>query len=127
MILGIGLDLVTVDRVDRMLERHGDRFLRRCFAPGELRRPEDAEHLAGLLAAKEAGYKALHRPTDPLFGWRDMQVTHATSGRPELGFHGRAALAAADRGLTRAHLTITHHGGLAAAMVVLEGPGDGGG
>ena len=55
MILGVGIDLVAVDRVERLLARHGSRFLARCFADGEAVRPGDAEHLAGLLAAKEAG------------------------------------------------------------------------
>ena len=65
MIVGLGLDLVAIDRVATLLGRHRERLLARCFAPGEPDRPDDPQHLAGLLAAKEAAFKALGT------GWGD--------------------------------------------------------
>lgn len=122
MIVGLGLDLVAVERVERLLDRHGDRFLRRCFGSGEVLRPGDPEHLAGLLAAKEAAYKALGASRGAGIGWRDMVVRHGPDGgAPEMTFHGPALRRAAGLGVERGHLSVTHHGGLAAAVVILEG------
>ncbi len=120
MILGVGIDLVAVDRVERLLARHGERFTTRCFAPGEAMRPRDAEHLAGLLAAKEAAFKALGTGWDAGVGWRSVVVRRA-AGAPTLDLHGAAAERARELGARRSHLTITHAAGLAVAVVVLEG------
>lgn len=120
MIRGIGLDLVPVDRVAGMLERHGGRLLDRCLAPGEATRPHDPEHLAGLLAAKEAAFKALGTGWSDGVGWKDVIVVRDTSGAPSLRIGGAAAARMTRVGAARAHLTITHARGLAAAVVILE-------
>jgi len=121
MIVGLGLDLVRVERATAMLARHGERFLSRCFAPGEVVRPRDGEHVAGLLAAKEAAFKALGTGWDMGVGWRDVAVSRAASGAPRLTLTGGAAARAAALGVRAAHLSITHDAGLAAAVVILEG------
>jgi len=82
VIVGLGLDLVEVRRVAGMLSRHGRRFLDRCFAPGEVARPGDAEHVAGLLAAKEAAFKALGSGWGGGVGWRDPVVKRSDTGSP---------------------------------------------
>jgi len=121
VIVGLGLDLVAVARVDRLLSRHGERFLGRCFEPGELRRPTDPEHVAGVLAAKEAAFKALGPGRDAGIRWRDLVVSlPEEGGSPRLRLAGRAEALAARRGVTGTWLSITHHGGFAAAVVVLE-------
>ena len=120
MIAGVGLDLVEVRRVEQLLDRHGQRFLQRCFCPGEVRRPGDAEHLAGLLAAKEAAYKALPLRRGDGAGWRSFRVLASTSGPPRLELLGTARRRAAEIGIVHIHLSITHHGGMAAAVVILE-------
>ncbi len=120
MIRGIGLDVVAVERVAGMLERHGGRLLDRCFAPGEAVRPLDPEHLAGLLAAKEAAFKALGTGWSEGVGWKDVTVERDSSGAPSLRVGGVAAERMTRLGAARAHLSITHAGGLAAAVVVLE-------
>ncbi len=121
MIVGVGLDLVAVDRVQRLVDPHGDRFLTRCFDPDELHRPADAEHLAGLLAAKEAAFKAMGLPRGSGVGWRDLTaLSPSGGGPPQLRFAGRAITVVEGRGITRSWLSITHHGGLAAAVVILE-------
>jgi len=120
MIVGVGVDLVEVGRAARLLARHGGRLLARCFAPGEVSRPADPEHLAGLLAAKEAAFKALGSGWGQGVGWRDPVVERAPGGAPRLALAGRAAERAGALGVRRAHLSITHAGGVAVAVVILE-------
>ncbi len=120
MIVGIGLDLVDVARAGALLARHRERFLERCFAPGEAARPSDPEHLAGLLAAKEAAFKALGCGWGDGVGWRDPVVRRSPSGTPLLELSGGAAVRAAALGVRTTHLSITHAGGVAVAVVILE-------
>ncbi len=122
MIVGLGIDLVGVDRIRRLLDRHGERFLRRCFTDGEVRRTGDAEHVAGLIAAKEAAFKALGTGWSDGVGWRQVRVRRTAGGGPDLELSGAAAARAADLHATRLHLTVTHDHGLAVAVVVLEAP-----
>ncbi len=120
MIAGLGLDVVEVGRVAQLLSHHGHRFLDRCFAPGEVVRPEDAEHLAGLLAAKEAAFKALGTGLSSGVTWRDPVVERGDTGSPRLVFAGRAAARAAALGVRTTHLSVTHTAGVAVAVVILE-------
>ncbi len=120
MIVGLGLDLVAIDRVATLLGRHRERLLARCFAPGEPDRPDDPQHLAGLLAAKEAAFKALGTGWGEGVGWRDVAVARNSAGTPSLTFAGDAAARFADLGACRAHVSISHDGGLAVAVVILE-------
>ena len=120
MIIGVGLDLVAVDRVRRMLDRLGDRLLERLCSPGELIRPGDPEHVAGLVAAKEAAFKALGTGWALGVGWRDVTVIRSAIGGPGLRLGGGAARRGRALGATAAHLSISHAGGNAAAVVVLE-------
>ncbi len=124
MILGLGLDLVSIPRFQRFLERWGERGLRRVFTPAELdycaSLPVPAASFAARFAAKEAFLKALgtglsgHR-------WTDVEVVRADSGQPSLRLHGGATAAARRRGVIACHLSLTHTVELAGAVVVLEG------
>ena len=120
MITGVGVDVVDVARVASLLARYGERFIHRCFLPGELCRPGDAQHLAGVLAAKEAAFKALGTGWGGGVGWLSVEVTRTPTGGPALRLHGAAAAHAAARGAARAHLSISHAAGVAVAVVVLE-------
>jgi holo-[acyl-carrier protein] synthase len=120
MIAGVGLDLVGVERTAAILARHGGRLLERCFAAGEVARPGDAEHIAGLLAAKEAAFKALGTGWGDGVGWRDAVVERTAAGAPRLRRAGGAAARAAALGVRIAHLSITHAAGVAVAVVILE-------
>ncbi|HVN77149.1 MAG TPA: holo-ACP synthase [Thermoanaerobaculaceae bacterium] len=120
MIVGVGLDLVSVARARAMLARHGARLVARCCGPGEAVRPDDAAHVAGLLAAKEAAFKALGSGWGMGIGWRDAVVTRAPGGAPGLNLAGGAAARAAALGVRAAHLSITHAAGVAVAVVILE-------
>jgi holo-[acyl-carrier protein] synthase len=127
VILGLGIDVVEVARIRRILEggdRTGtaERFLHRCFTEGEQRycdaRADRATPYAARFAAKEAAAKALGAPAG--IRWTDVEVER-DDGAPRLRLSGAAGQAARDRGVSRVHLSITHDGGVAAAVVVLEG------
>jgi holo-[acyl-carrier protein] synthase len=121
MIIGVGLDVCSVERMRRALERHGDRFFARICSDGEredLAGRDPARALAGRFAAKEAFAKAMDGA--PGVGWHDVEVRRGPSGRPRLELKGNALLLAQKAGVVRWHVTVTHDIGIAAAMVVLE-------
>ena len=93
-IVGVGLDATDIDRITDVIERYGDRFLRRIFTDGEIayctRRRVPAIHFAGRFAAKEAGMKALGTGHTQGVLWRDLEVVRR-GGPPQLQFHGGAA------------------------------------
>ena len=124
MIVGIGVDLVDIARVDKLLDAKGDRALRRLFTTDEvayaLARPLPAQHLAARLAAKEAAFKALAGNSLARgIGWREIEVVRGDE-RPTLVFHGRAAERVAELGVSNVWVSLTHSGTTAAAVVVLE-------
>jgi len=124
-VLGVGIDIVPASRVDRLLSRHGERALSRLFTPGERERAaifvNASLHLAARIAAKEAAYKALSGDGRAHgVGWLDLEVTRHADGRPDLRFHGAAERQLKALGATRCHLSLTHAGGVAAAVVILE-------
>ena len=125
MILGLGLDVSRLDRVENFLERYGDRFLRRILTPAETERclsyKAVAEQVAGCIAAKEAASKALGTGWRRGVHWKCFEVAHEPSGKPILRIHGRAAELASEMGVKGVHLTITHDAGIAAAVVIFEG------
>ena len=127
VVVGLGVDLCEVPRVERAVARHGERFLSRIFRDGELRRPRSspafAEHVAGLFAAKEAAMKALGTGLRGV-AFREVAVTRAPGGPPRLALYGRAAARAAALGAGAAHVTITHTREMAAAVVLLLAAGE---
>jgi holo-[acyl-carrier protein] synthase len=116
VIIGIGTDVVAVERLARVLERHPG-FLDRVFTPAERGLP--LESLAGRWAAKEAVAKALGVPDG--LSWQDCEILNAADGRPVLHVTGTVAAAADSRGVTSWHVTLTHDAGVATALVVAEG------
>jgi holo-[acyl-carrier protein] synthase len=124
-VLGVGIDIVPIERVEALLVRHGDRALRRLFTDGERRfaatQARPAVPLAARVAAKEAAYKALSGDeTARGIGWQDVEVERLDDGRPLLRLHGAAAERFRALGGARCHLSLTHAGGVAAAVVVIE-------
>jgi holo-[acyl-carrier protein] synthase len=116
--LAVGTDLVEIRRIAELLDRHGDRFTRRVFTPGELADCGGrAESLAARWAAKEAVAKALGTGIGAV-AWQEIEVVRSKDGCPAVKLHSRAAALAADRGLTRWALSLAHDGGLALAFVV---------
>lgn len=127
-ILGLGLDVVDLDRMARLLARHGEAALRRICRAGEARLAEGpgrVAHVAGLFAAKEAAMKALGTGWAAGIGFHQIEVTRAAGGAPGLALHGAALERSRALGVERCHLSITHDARTAAAVVVLEGAGPG--
>ena len=125
MIVGVGIDMVEVERMRRLLERKGERALTRLFTAGELAyartHPEPERQLAARVAAKEAAYKALSgNDLANAIGWRELEVVSQRGQAPVLVLHGRAQTRAAELGVYRVHLSITHTEHTAAAYVVAE-------
>ena len=117
--LGIGVDLIEIERVRRALYRHGDGFRDRCFTAAEREYCESkanpAQHYAGRFAAKEAVGKALG--SGVYFTWREIEIR----GRPKPGVHlsGRTARFAERIGAGPIELSMTHSRELAAAIAVV--------
>jgi holo-[acyl-carrier protein] synthase len=125
MIVGSGIDLVEIGRIQQSIDRYGSRFLNRIFTAAEqaycLRKRNSAESFAARFAAKEAGAKALGTGISHGVGWLEIEVVRLPSGKPTLRYLGRAAQFAARLGVANIALSITHTASLAMASVVLEG------
>lgn len=127
MIVGIGIDLVEIARVERMLADKGDHAIDRLFSSDEaayaLSRPKPAMHLAARLAAKEAAFKALSGTDDArLIGWREVAVIRHDGHSPTLVFTGRAEERARELGVDKVWLSLSHTDTTASAVVILERP-----
>ena len=126
MILGIGTDVVSIERIAGVLERHGERFLNRVLTPAERARydrtKDKASHLAKRWAAKEAFSKAIGTGIHPPFHWRAIGVGHDPKGKPLVVPSPEMADHLKTLGVARAHLSLTDDAGVAVAFVVLEGP-----
>jgi holo-[acyl-carrier protein] synthase len=124
MVLGIGMDLVEIERIAHVLASHGERFERRVFTPGELRdcaaRSDRVRALAARFAAKEACLKALGTGMAEGLALRHVEVVRAPSGRPDLRLHDAAEARARSLGVRRMHVSLTHQDTVAGAVVVLE-------
>jgi holo-[acyl-carrier protein] synthase len=124
MIVGTGIDLIEIGRIQQSMDRYGQRFLDRVYTAAEqaycLRKRKAAESFAARFAAKEAGAKALGTGISHGVNWLEIEVVREPSGRPTLQFHGRAAEFAARLHTTGAALSITHTVEFAMASVVLE-------
>jgi holo-[acyl-carrier protein] synthase len=124
MVVGTGLDLVSIARFKKFNERHGTRGHLRLFTPGELDycrlQLDPTPSLAARFAAKEAFFKALGTGMGPGGGWHDVEVVRLASGRPTLVLSGRAASVAEELHVQRIHVSLTHTDETAGAFVVLE-------
>jgi holo-[acyl-carrier protein] synthase len=124
VILGTGVDLAEVGRIQASIERYGERFTRRVFTEREIayaeRKANKYERYAARFAAKEAGMKALGTGWSGGITWKDLEVTNLSSGRPTLALHGVARDVADRLGVKTIHLSLTHSSAEAMAWVVLE-------
>jgi holo-[acyl-carrier protein] synthase len=126
MIVGLGIDLVELDRIEHSLERHGRRFLERVLTPFELEHTPGkvarnaVAYVAARFAAKEAAAKALGTGFSQGVWLSTIEVRPLPSGKPELVLYEGALLVFKNLGATHAHLSLTHGRDTAAAVVVLE-------
>ena len=126
MIIGTGVDLCEVERIEKALKAaHGPRLMERVFTRLEsdyaLSKANRYERFAARFAAKEAGMKALGTGWREGVGWLDLEVVNLSSGRPTLVLHCKAAEQAEKLGVTNISLSLTHTASTAMAMVILEG------
>ncbi len=122
MIVGVGIDVAEIERFAKALERTPE-LAERLFVDAELWLPSGERRgvasLAARFAAKEALAKALGAPGD--LHWHDAEVTVGEYGRPHLEVRGTVAGRAAQLGVTGWHISLSHDGGIASAVVVAEG------
>lgn len=124
MIVGTGMDLVSIERIRGFQARRGPRGLARLFTEAELgyclAQPDPAPSLAARFAAKEAFFKAVGLGWGAGGDWREVEVCRGGRGAPSLDVRGRAAEAARALRAKRWHVSLTHTGEVAGAVVVLE-------
>jgi holo-[acyl-carrier protein] synthase len=124
MIYGVGTDVVEIGRIEKALERFGERFARRILCEPELKRFAGhrlpANYLAKRFAAKEAFTKALGTGIHAPANWHGVWVTNLKSGKPVLEFSPQLKALMDSRGVTHAHVSLSDEKGVAFATVILE-------
>lgn len=129
MIVGLGVDLIEIERVRHAHEKHGDRFLKRLFTKAEaaycLKKKDPYPSLAGRFAVKEAVIKAFGHGFGGRWKWTQIEVVREPSGRPTLKLTGILEKLRGDRGIDRLHVTIAHSKRDATATVLLESSSQG--
>ena len=126
LIIGHGIDLVDLDRIASMIERHGDRFLERVFTDGERAYADGGgrrrvERYAARFAAKEAVFKAIGTGWRSGITWRDVDVRREPSGAPSVHLSGRCREVAEERGVERWRISLSHTDRTAIASVIAIG------
>jgi holo-[acyl-carrier protein] synthase len=126
MIVGIGTDVCSIERIRKSLDRFGDRLVHRILTPDErprfARTKNKAGHLAKRFAAKEAFSKAIGTGIHAPFTWHSITVTRHPTGKPGIEPNLAMAKHLEQLGVTGAHISLTDDGDVAMAFVVLEGP-----
>jgi len=125
MIVGVGIDSVSISRIEGLIDRYGRRFLVKIFTEDEiaegLGRRDNAQYFAARFAAREAFFKALGTGWGRGIPLKEVSVTKEESGRPLLSLSRRALDAAESRGTSISHLSLSHEADIAQAVVILEG------
>jgi holo-[acyl-carrier protein] synthase len=126
-IVGLGTDIVECVRIRKMIEDHGELFLRRVYTDREIRycqsRRQAAEHFAGRWAAKEAVLKALGTGWRRGISWRDIEIRNDPSGQPKIAVRGEAKEIAKRMRLQNILITISHCRQFATAYALAVRPG----
>ena len=124
MIVGVGIDIVEIDRLQAALERHGDQMRQRTFSVAEIQycdqRANKFQHYAARFAAKEALFKAIGTGWTEGITWLDAEVCNQPNGKPKLMLSGRALEEATQLGVIKIWISLTHTNRYAAAQVILE-------
>lgn len=125
MIIGVGTDVVSIQRIEKAVHRFGERFINKVFTDKEAvackEKKDVAPYLAARFAAKEAVLKALGTGISNGIGFKDVEVFRGHGKRPEIILHGKGKEMAGTLGVKNIHLSISHDAGVAVAFVVVEG------
>jgi len=125
MIIGLGIDIIEVNRIRSSFERFGEQFTRRILRPSEveycLSHKDPAPFFAARFAAKEAVSKAFATGIGAQLGWQDMEVLRYASGQPHVVLHGEGLALMRQLQGHRLHLSLSHTKEHATAVAVLEG------
>ena len=125
MIVGVGIDAVSIGRIARLIEKYGQRFLKKVFTEDEiaegLGRKDAPGYFAARFAAREAFFKAIGTGWGRGISLREVSVIREETGRPRLSLSERALEAMESRGATTSHVSLSHEAGTAQAIVILEG------
>ena len=126
-VIGVGIDLVDLERVRSLLANKGEQAMTRFFSERErdylATRPDATGHAAARIAAKEAVYKAMQSlPGARAIGWREIEVSRDRDGKPAIELHGIAARLSNDHGGLRIQVSLTHSATSAGAIAVVEAP-----
>jgi holo-[acyl-carrier protein] synthase len=126
-VIGVGIDLVDLERVRRLLSHKGEQAMVRFFSEPErdylASRADPTGHAAARIAAKEAVYKAMQALDGARrIGWRDIEVSRDAEGKPAIELHGVAARLSQQHGGLRIQISLTHSAISAGAIAVVEAP-----
>lgn len=123
MIIGLGIDLVNIKRIERIINRWDQEFLQKVFTSAEIEychsKSNPYQYYAARFAAKEAAVKMLGKVEG--ISWQDIEVVKDENGKPELVFYGQAEVVADNLGIKSLHITISHEKEMAVAQVIGEG------
>ncbi len=124
MIVGCGIDIIEIKRVEDLRKRYQGKFLNRIFSPGEkeycCRKVRMDMHLAARFAAKEALIKALGDNIKVRLPWSDLEVINTDGGKPEIFILGKSRDVIENLGINSIFLSISHSYKYAVAQVILE-------
>ncbi len=126
-VIGVGIDLVDLERVRSLLASKGEKAMIRFFSERErdylATRTDATGHAAARIAAKEAVYKAMQSLRGArAIGWREIEVSRDAEGKPAIALHGLAARLSDESGGLRIQVSLTHSATSAGAIAVVEAP-----
>jgi holo-[acyl-carrier protein] synthase len=126
LILGTGIDIIEVERIEAAYQKFGDRFVQRILRPAELAycfsHKSPGPFLAARFAGKEAISKAFGTGVGAQLGWQDMEICRKDSGEPYVVLHGKGQTLLTERGGRTVHISLSHTEKHASAVAILEGP-----
>lgn len=119
-VYSVGVDLIEIERVEKLLERYGDKFIKRIYSDHEIdycSKKKDKGSFAARFAAKESVFKATGLGLGKGMSWKDIEVINDERGKPEVKLYGRTAELLIDK---KIHISLSHSKDAAIAMVVVD-------
>ena len=121
MVIGIGIDIIEIDRVRESVDKYGDHFLQKIYTEKELKyclnKSDKYQHLAARFAAKEAVYKALSSGWDKNIGWKNIEITNLPNGMPVVTLNGEVRKFLSDQ--KNLKISISHSRDYVASVAII--------